>query len=116
MSCHTLVRDGSGYCEQHKTDKNVGKFADERRGSRQSRGYGAEWDRLRKVILRRDKGLCQECLRGKRYRPARIVDHIKPKFEGGTDDEANLQSLCQACSDAKTAEEGRRARVGGANL
>ena len=68
---------------------------------------------MRKVILRRDKGLCQECLRNKHYRPARIVDHIVPKFEGGTDDESNLQSLCQECSDAKTAVEGSRARGGG---
>ncbi len=108
--CTILVRDGTGLCDRHQSDRKIGTFADPHRGSRQSRGYGADWDKRRLRVLRRDKGLCQECLRQSRYRPARIVDHIVPKFEGGRDDEDNLQSLCQACSDAKTASESARAR------
>lgn len=38
-----------------------------------------------------------------------IVDHVKPRFEGGTDDDDNLQSLCKYHSDLKTAAEGHRA-------
>jgi len=91
----------------------VGGFADPARGSSSSRGYGYAWQQLRKQILSRDKGLCQECLRQGKYRPARIVDHIVPKSEDGTDDSNNLQSLCQACSDKKTQSEAQRARVGG---
>ncbi len=108
--CGTLVRDGSGFCGKHQADRTLGKFADERRGSRQSRGYGAEWEQTRKRILRRDKGLCQPCLSNGRPRPARQVDHKVPKFEGGTDDDDNLQSICNECHVAKTAEEAKRAR------
>lgn len=108
--CSSLVRDGSGYCGVHQADKKLGTFADPRRGSRQSRGYGAAWDKVRKIVLARDKGLCQECLRRSQYRLAAVVDHKIPKFEGGTDEEENLQALCKACHDAKTASESKRGR------
>ena len=112
LGCSQLVRDGSGYCDAHKEDRKIGKFADSRRGSRHQRGYGSAWDKLRVIILTRDQGLCQECLRQGRVTAARIVDHRIPKFEGGTDDEQNLQSLCKPCSDRKTAAEATRARRG----
>lgn len=81
--------------------------------SRQSRGYGAEWDKLRLRILIRDKHLCQPCLRQGRVHPADQVDHRIPKAQGGTDDEANLQAICTPCHKAKTAEEaGGRPTVG----
>lgn len=96
----------------HQDDRKQGKFADALRGSRQDRGYGAEWERTRKRILSRDKGLCQVCLRSGRYRPARHVDHVVPKFEGGSDDDSNLQSICLGCHAEKTAEEARRGRGG----
>lgn len=108
--CSALVRDGSGYCEKHKADRNIGKFADERRGSRQSRGYGAEWERTRKRILSRDKGLCQVCMAEGKLRPAKQVDHKVPKFEGGTDADENLQAICVPCHQAKTAAEAQRGR------
>jgi 5-methylcytosine-specific restriction enzyme A len=108
--CGKLVSDGSGYCATHQEDRKNGKFADDRRGSRQDRGYGREWQVTRKRILARDKGLCQPCLQAGRYRPAREVDHIVPKFEHGTDDDSNLQSICKPCHDAKTQAEALRAR------
>jgi len=108
--CGALVRDGSGYCGAHQADKQAGKFGDERRGTRQERGYGREWEETRKRILKRDKGLCQPCLRNGRPRPAKQVDHRIPKFEGGADDDDNLQAICVECHKAKTAEEARRAR------
>ena len=108
--CGQLVHDGSGYCASHQGDRKLGKFADDRRGSRQERGYGAEWEVTRKRILRRDKGLCQVCLKVGKFRPARQVDHRVPKFEGGTEDDDNLQSICLDCHKAKTAAEAIRAR------
>lgn len=92
----------------------AGSFADPQRGSRHERGYGAAWDKLRKAVLRRDKGLCQVCLAAGKYRPAREVDHIQPKASGGTDVETNLQAICTACHQAKTATEAAAARAGGA--
>ncbi len=35
--------------------------------------------------------------------PAKVVDHIIPKTLGGTDEESNLQSICERCHNRKTA-------------
>jgi 5-methylcytosine-specific restriction protein A len=75
------------------------------RGTTTERGYGAAWQRLRVRILERDKYLCQSCLRAGRVTPATDVDHIKPKADGGTDDDGNLESKCKPCHDAKTIGE-----------
>ena len=80
------------------------------RESRQARGYGSEWERARKSVMQRDAGLCQPCIAQGATTPAHAVDHVTPKFEGGTDDEANLQAICRTCHSAKTAEESKRAR------
>lgn len=106
-----MVRDGSGLCVRHQGDKQIGKFADPHRGSRHDRGYGRDWDIRRVRILRRDDGLCQECLRNGRATAANHVDHIKPKCKGGSDDDSNLQSLCVRCHKIKTAREAREARA-----
>ena len=85
-----------------------------KRGTRHERGYGAKWDKLRLQILKRDSYLCQECLRNGRLSPLAVkpsdhaVDHIKPKAQGGTDNPDNLESLCTACHDAKTALEAKQ--------
>jgi 5-methylcytosine-specific restriction protein A len=120
--CGKLVGDGSGYCPDHKRAA-PGSFADRTRGSRHERGYGTDWDKLRESIFRRDNGLCQECLRqGKLtavgHKPySAYCDHIVPKFEGGTDDDSNLQTLCRSCHQAKTDREKNRAQGrGGSNL
>lgn len=75
------------------------------RTSRQSRGYGAAWDRLRKRILTRDKHLCQPCLDRGRVTAASQVDHILPKAKGGTDDPENLQAICGPCHQTKTVKD-----------
>lgn len=80
------------------------------RGTRQERGYGAEWERLRRRILERDEGLCQPCLERGRPTVGTQVDHILPKSRGGTDDLANLQTICLACHNAKTARESQGPR------
>jgi len=57
--------------------------------------------------MERDKGLCQPCLRHNVLTQATQVDHIAPKAKGGTDDERNLQAICEDCHKAKTAKESR---------
>lgn len=112
--CGKLVSDGR-YCPDHKRAA-PGSFADKDRGTRHQRGYGTNWEKLRLAILRRDNGLCQECLRNgvlkavgdKPY--SAFCDHIVPQAEGGTDDESNLQMLCRACHTAKTDKEKLRGR------
>lgn len=85
--------------------------------SRQSRGYDAAWDKVRAVVLERDKGLCQPCLRAGRVAIGREVDHVVPKAKAErkrwtraqVDDPTNLQLICTLCHKKKTAEEnGRR--------
>lgn len=112
LGCSEVVRDGSGYCKAHQSDRKLGKFADARRGSRHERGYGSDWERKRRRILSRDKGLCQVCLALGKYRPAQHVDHVIPKSEGGSDDDGNLQAICKICHAEKTVDEARRARRG----
>jgi 5-methylcytosine-specific restriction protein A len=82
--------------------------------SRQDRGYGAAWDRLRKQILERDKYLCQVCLKDHgRVRPAREVDHALGKAKGGTDDPSNLRAICVPCHrDKSLREQGKTPRHG----
>ena len=114
--CGVLVRDGTSRCGKHPQARG---FADKQRGTRQQRGYGTEWTKLREVILKRDAGLCQPCKSTDRVTLAREVDHIKPKAEGGTDDESNLQSICRACHLTKTQAESKRGIArgwGGFNL
>lgn len=77
-----------------------------------SRG-GRPWRRLRAKVLHRDGYLCQPCDRAGELALAKEVDHIIPTFEGGTDDESNLQAICKACHQVKSQEEAARARARG---
>jgi 5-methylcytosine-specific restriction protein A len=104
--CRALVKTGDRYCDAHKP-----QYAwQDRRTTAASRGYGARWQATRSSILRRDFGLCQVCKAAGKLRPAREVDHIVPKQEGGTDDDENLQAICSACHKLKTAAEAARGR------
>ncbi|MFE3839401.1 HNH endonuclease [Pseudogemmobacter sonorensis] len=80
-------------------------------GTRHQRGYGAAWDKLREIILCRDRRLCQQCLRAGKAGHAHAVDHIIPKSKGGTDDLDNLEALCKRCHAEKTAHEGAEAQA-----
>lgn len=91
------------------TNKQAGGWKGNR-GTRQERGYGAEWQRIRKAVIVRDMGLCQPCLREGKVTPFTEVDHIKPKSDGGTDDHDNLQCICSPCHKDKTSIEGARAQ------
>lgn len=81
--------------------------------SRQARGYGAEWERLRKKVIERDKGLCQVCLKAGRITKFAAVDHITSKARAAqlgwsksqTESMGNCQCICKPCHDAKTEEE-----------
>lgn len=63
---------------------------------------GRPWRRKRAAILVRDKYTCQVC---QIVTLDLEVDHIVNIAQGGTDDDANLQALCVACHQAKTARE-----------
>ena len=71
------------------------------RTSRQSRGYGAAHERMRKH-LKATVILCEECKRQGRTRVGTHADHIIPKAKGGTDDRSNYQLLCASCHALKS--------------
>lgn len=84
--------------------------------SRQSRGYGAEWVKIRKQVIERAKGMCEECARQGRVAMGKDVDHIVSRAkakalrwtEAKTEGVANLQYLCRPCHlDKSAAETGR---------
>ena len=67
----------------------------------------AAWQRLRRLVLSRDNGLCQECKRRGRLKTGKQIDHILPRKKrpelalvAG-----NLEVLCAACHNAKRREE-----------
>ena len=68
-----------------------------------ARGRKAVADRAR--IMRRDKGLCQECLARGVLTLAVEVDHIVALFKGGDDRDNNKRALCSACHAFKTRED-----------
>lgn len=89
---------------------------DAERGTRQERGYDAEWERTRSRILKRACGLCEcaECKQLGRVRVAREVDHIVPKSQGGSNDDDNLQAINRDCHKAKTLREREAERANSA--
>lgn len=87
--------------------------------SRQSRGYGPEWEKVRKQVIARAKGLCENCARNGRVAMGRDVDHVVSKAsakvlgwsQAKMDHPSNLQYLCVPCHKEKTAaEQGRTLR------
>lgn len=89
-------------------------FGDDRRGSRQSRGYGADWDRTRARILVRDgyRCQCEECKAAGLLTPATDVDHRIARADGGSEDDDNLQAMGHECHKRKTAAENAARRAG----
>jgi 5-methylcytosine-specific restriction protein A len=81
--------------------------------SRQSRGYGADWEKVRLVVIERAKGLCEKCAAEGKVAQGRDVDHIVSKAKAKamrwskakTDHPSNLQYLCGPCHKRKSAEE-----------
>ena len=106
---HVTNKGQRGYCDDH-ADQRVTSNWQKRTyeaGSTTKRGYGSVWVKLRKVILERDKHLCQACKRNGLAKRGWHVDHIISKAKGGTDEQTNLQTLCEPCHNSKTAMENR---------
>lgn len=68
---------------------------------RSERTVSPEWSKIRRRVLVRDRQRCVFC-----GRQSKIVDHRLPVAWGGTDEPANLQTMCVLDHKAKTREEG----------
>lgn len=73
----------------------------------QGRG-GRPWRRKREAVLKRDGYICQPCKRENCTTLATEVDHVIPQAEGGSEDESNLQAICETCHKKKTRAEAAR--------
>lgn len=105
------------FCEAHHYKEQQDKaerhrYYDEHIRDQKARDFyhGKEWQRIRKVALIRDNYLCRHCLRNNRITPADVVDHVVPiRFDWSLRlSLSNLQSLCNACHNKKTAEDKKR--------
>lgn len=101
----------SGYCDAHQQAEGSWKKRQERTGNRHQRGYGTAWQKLRLLILKRDRYLCQYCKQLGIAEAGNTVDHIVSKAKGGTDAQSNLQTLCRRCHATKTGREGAEAAL-----
>lgn len=99
--CTVLIRDISGYCEDHKHLKvEVNRIYNKSRDKRTVVFYNSiKWKRVRQSALIRDKGLCQHCLRKGKITMSDMVHHIveiridwSMRLVLG-----NLISLCDSC-------------------
>ena len=102
--CRNVASDGR-FCAKHAVDTAVTRPYDRWRGSPASRGYDADWRRVRLQALERDRHLCQDCLLRKILTPAEEVHHVipielAPHLRLELD---NLRSLCKPCHSAITA-------------
>ncbi len=108
--CNALVRDGGGYCAEHK--REVKQKVEQQRESSTQRGYGYKWQQARVQFLR-EHPLCEcpECKAGDvRVIVATVVDHITP-HKGDMKlfwDRKNWQAMSKSCHDKKTAREDGR--------
>lgn len=106
--CPELIR--SGRCVKHGGPADVHRWDTDRRPVERVRGRRLQ--ALRAQLFTHEP-LCRACAALGLVRAATIRDHIVPLFEGGDEDDTNIQPLCQTCSDAKTHVESLRGRQGG---
>jgi 5-methylcytosine-specific restriction protein A len=94
--CPSRAEPGTSRCTAHPYGSRWAEGA-------HGRAMPAGWAATRLRILDRDWHRCRAC-----GAPATVCDHVR---RGGGEDDDNLQSLCQPCSDRKTAAEAAEART-----
>lgn len=98
-------------CAHTSSCPSVPKRTWVKRSSESGRG-GSKWRARRRRIFIRDRFLCQRCFRKNIITPVElhgpkhgVCDHIVPIKAGGSDDEKNLETLCQKCNVEKIPED-----------
>jgi len=107
--CRTVHSNGD--CPHRKP------FDRKRKQAKTSGRGGRTWSKKREIIFNRDRFLCQihlekgELVSVELHGPNHgVCDHKIPKSQGGTDDDDNLQTICQHCDKIKTSEESQQAK------
>lgn len=93
-----------------RSPKQAQHAYDQQRGKTAARGYGRDWQRLRRAFLTKFP-LCRMCEERGKVVVADLVDHIVPVKRAPNLRlvESNLQSLCTACHAVKTAADNAKA-------
>ena len=102
--CPALL-DTPGYCESHRSDRRQWDGNAQARRRQRHRALStnsAAWRALRERALRAEP-LCRHCAAKGLWHAASVVDHVDG--DACNNDESNLQALCAACHNRKTARE-----------
>ena len=91
------------YCREHLKEYNY-EYNHYHRAPDTNSRYGAAWRKIRARYVEQHP-LCELCLKNGRVVPVEEVHHIVPLADGGTNDFANLMSLCKSCHSAITLGE-----------
>lgn len=103
--CPALVSEPrERFCEHHRKEhkRQADREYDRRRPSSAERGYDADWQRLRRMMLA-EQPLCVMCLDEGRVTPATEVHHRDGNPRNN--DPANLMPLCKPCHSRITNRE-----------
>lgn len=99
---HHIALDGGG--RKGKEELEAQRRYNRERPKADDFYYSYEWKQARRKYLN-DHPMCERCHKSKSV----IVDHIKPVSQGGSRlATSNLQALCAACHNRKTAAQGKR--------
>lgn len=122
VGCHRLIPYNKSYCPLHEKNhqqfnyysKESNKAYNQQRYNPANRKYtrfykSQQWRKIRKYVIAKSNGLCEECLRHGYINPGKIVDHKIPLRTAygwiHRLDIDNLQYLCQQCHNDKTKYE-----------
>ncbi|MCD5030340.1 MULTISPECIES: HNH endonuclease signature motif containing protein [Enterococcus] len=110
--CRVLVDYNQSYCEKHKRTKvsNVSYSSRKADGGKYFAFYKSRaWEKM-SYIYRLNNPCCEQCLKAGVIHKADVVDHIVEIRDDYSRrlDEKNLQSLCHACHNKKTAIEKKK--------
>jgi len=101
--------DKPGFCDVHRRDAfKIQKQAVTEDYKERNRFYQRKaWKSIRLLQLQIEP-LCRHCRLNGKLIAASVVDHVVPITDGGAElDQANLQSLCKECHNAKTRRENK---------
>ena len=103
MGCNQLTRDPIGYCELHTQPSRHTEYSRNRTDKRETSFYNSKaWKQVRAMVLGRDLGLCQHCIRDGRTDKIPIAEVVHHIVSIKTDWSlrlvmTNLTCLCNSC-------------------
>jgi 5-methylcytosine-specific restriction protein A len=100
------ARTTERFCPAHKA-LAAREYNQTRRSPDANALYGRRWRTIRDAYIARHP-LCELCETAGLLVPAEQVHHKLPLDQGGTNDDANLQSLCASCHSRITITETNR--------